>query len=80
MSKVQRWVLIGGLLLVFLAGLFPPLTLVVVREGDNYYFPQHKRAFLPWPARLRGLASGKTGVHIWVFRGHNTQLFTRGKG
>lgn len=46
MSNWQRRVLIGGLLLVFLAGMFPPVLLVWTRNGDNHYLA-NGRTFLP---------------------------------
>ena len=49
MSKVQRLVLIGGLLACFLAGLFPPVAKVLVLEGDNYYGSAGRTfLFVPW--------------------------------
>ena len=38
MTKATRVVLIVGLLLVLLAALFPPMTFVYPRQGDNFYF------------------------------------------
>ena len=50
-ARWRRRVLIGGLLLVFLTGLFPPATFVLTRTGDNYYVA-NGRTFLPYPAAL----------------------------
>ncbi len=57
MNRIQRWTLIGGLLLVFLAGLFPPVTFVWPREGDNVYVP-YGRTFLLRPC-------GWTELRLW---------------
>lgn len=48
MNRIQRWTLIGGLLLVFLAGLFPPTTFVRLRPSRDLYIG-HGRTFLVWP-------------------------------
>ena len=45
MTKATRVVLIVGLLLVLLAALFPPMTFVYPRQGDNFYFAA-RRSFL----------------------------------
>jgi len=52
MNRTQRWALVGGLLLVFLAGLFPPNTKVIVYPGDNLY-ETAGRCFLVAPKLTR---------------------------
>ena len=51
LTKAQRRTLFGGLLLVLLAGLFPPRTFVWTRRGDNLYVARG-RGFLLWPGGL----------------------------
>ena len=57
MNRIQHWTLIGGLLLVFLAGLFPPETFVWRRTRDYVYVP-YGRTFLLRPG-------GWTELRLW---------------
>ena len=52
MNRIQRWTLVGALLLIFLAGLFPPYTFVITADPKNRYFPRG-RTFLFYPKRLK---------------------------
>ena len=70
MSKVQRWVLIGGLLACFLAGLFPPVTWVGPGGVDWRGGPSLRenvyvhcgRTFLLWPRGWTKMKLGKEGT------------------
>jgi len=60
MNRIQRWTLIGGLLLVVLATLFPPVTKVIVYRGDNRY-EAAGRCFLVAPDRWTVMRSWTVG-------------------